>query len=96
VEVAPLSEFISGPVDLLKVDIEGSEVAAFAELEASGKMPLIRQIFIEYHHLPGETSSLASFLDRLERHGFTYELEATLPNRSADFQDVLIRAKRTE
>jgi FkbM family methyltransferase len=97
VEAAPLSEFITGSVDLLKIDIEGSEVAAFAELEASGKMPLIRQMFIEYHHqLPGEMHRLSSFLDRLERCGFHYELAASLPRRSGDFQDVLIRAKRKE
>jgi len=95
VESAPLSQFITGSVDLLKIDVEGSEVAAFADLEASGKMPLIHQMFIEYHHhLPGEIHTLSSFLDRLERCGFDYEVAASLPRRSGDPQDVLIRAKR--
>lgn len=95
VEAAPLSEFITGSVDLLKVDIEGSEEDAFAELEASGKMPLISQMFIEYHHhLVGEAHRLSTFLDRLERCGFDYELAAALPKRYGGFQDVLIRAKR--
>jgi len=90
-----LSDLIAGSVDLMKIDIEGSESAVFAELEASGKLPLIRQMFIEYHHrLPGETGGLASFLARLERCGFDYELASSLPRRSGDFQDVLIRAKR--
>ena len=95
VEAAPLSDFIAGSVDLLKIDIEGSEMGAFAELEASGRLPLIRQMFIEYHHhLPGESHRLSSFLERLERGGFDYELAAALPRRSGGFQDVLIRAKR--
>jgi len=97
VEGAPLSDFITGPVDLLKVDIEGSELVAFAELEASGKMPLIRQMFIEYHHhLPGETCRLSIFLDRLERCGFDYDLGAPMPERPGDCQNVMIRATRME
>jgi hypothetical protein len=79
----------------LKIDVEGSEIVAFAELEASGKMALIRRMFIEYHHhLPNETNRLSTFLDRLERSGFDYELAASMPRGSGDFQDVLIRAKR--
>src|SRR5438552_957163 len=89
--------FIDDSIDLLKTDIEGSEIDAFAELEASGKMPLIRQMFIEYHHhLPGEMPGLSSFLGRLERCGFDYELAACLPSRSGSFQDIFIRAKRND
>ncbi|PYX06771.1 MAG: hypothetical protein DMG88_17400 [Acidobacteria bacterium] len=97
VEAVPLSDFIDDSIDLLKTDIEGSEIDAFAELEASGKMPLIRQMFIEYHHhLPGEMPGLSSFLGRLERCGFDYELAACLPSRSGSFQDIFIRAKRND
>ena len=97
VEATPLSEFVSGPVDLLKIDIEGSEIAAFAELGASGKMSLIREMRIEYHHhIPGECHSLAAFLERLERHGFGYELAAALPDDYGGMQDVVIRARRIE
>jgi len=97
VEASPMSEFIAGYVDLLNVDIEGSEIAAFAELEASGKMPLIRQMFIEYHHhLPGETNRLSTFWGRLERCGFDYDLRAALPKCSGDFQDIVIGATRRD
>ena len=97
VEAVPISKLITGPVDLLKIDIEGSEIAAFAELEASGKMPLIGQMFIEYHHhISGETDSLAAFLQRLDRCGFAYEVAAALPDSFGSMQDVLIRAKRVE
>jgi FkbM family methyltransferase len=95
VETKPMSHFIAGNVDLLKIDIEGGEMAAFAELEASGKLTLIRQMFIEdHHHLPGESHSPAAFLSRLERHGFVYSLSAQRPPVYDDMQDILIHAWR--
>lgn len=95
IEMTPMSEFITGPIDLLKIDVEGSEIAAFAELEASGKLPLIGQMFIEYHHhLPRRGDSLAAFLCRLERNGFQYDLAAQMPSMHGSMQDVLIRAWR--
>jgi FkbM family methyltransferase len=95
VETAPLSYFIDGPLDLLKIDIEGSETAAFEELEASGKMPLIGFMFIEYHHhLPDENHGLSSFLSRLERCGFDYETASFMPKSAGGFQDIIIRAWR--
>lgn len=95
VETMPMSGFIAGPVDLLKIDVEGSEMAAFAELEASNKLTLIERMLIEYHHhLPSENHSLAAFLERLERSGFRYELGALMPEVRNDMQDILIRAWR--
>ena len=97
VEMTPASEFITGPTDLLKIDIEGSETLAFAELEASGKLALIRQMSIEYHHhLPGESRSLAEFLERLEHNGFQYEFSALIPPAYGSMQDILIRAWRSQ
>lgn len=97
VETIPLSDFINGPLDLLKIDIEGAEIAAFKELEASGKLSMVRQMFIEYHHhLPGEDHAFSSFLSLLERGNFDYEIAACMPKRSTDFQDVVIRAWRKE
>lgn len=96
VETVPLSEFITGPVDLMKIDIEGSEIPAFAELEASGKMQLIDRMLIEYHHhVPGESQGLAAFIERLERNGYKYDLAVSLPSEVGGMQDVLIRAWRT-
>jgi FkbM family methyltransferase len=95
VQSAPLSRFIDGPLDLLKIDIEGSEMAAFEELEASGKMPFIRFMFIEYHHhLPGQHHALSCFLNRLERCGFDYETAAFMPKQLGKYQDIVIRAWR--
>jgi FkbM family methyltransferase len=97
VKTIPLSELVNEPIDLLKIDIEGSEMAAFHELESSGKMPLIREMLIEYHfNLPGEDHSLPEFLDRLTRCGFNYELSSSLPNSFGDCHDMFIWALRRE
>lgn len=96
VESIPMSSLIDGPIDLLKIDIEGSETAAFVELEASGKMRLIREMFIEFHYnLPAEANNLTQFLDRLSRCGFEYELGSILPDRFGDCHDMFIWAKRS-
>jgi FkbM family methyltransferase len=97
VESIPMSDLVDGPIDLLKMDIEGSETAAFTELESSGKMHLIREMFIEYHfHLPGETDCLTQFLDRLTRCGFEFELGASLPKVFGESHDMFIWAKCTQ
>lgn len=94
---ARLSEYINGPIDLLKLDVEGSEFVVINDLLASGKIAQIAQMMIEYHHLIGnESSRLASFLAQLEDAGFNYQIEASF-NRSAangQFQDILINAYR--
>lgn len=97
VEALPFSDFVTAPVDLLKIDIEGAEIAAFAELESSGKFDLMRQMLIEYHHhLPGEEHSLSAFLARLERNGFSLELAAQHPGSPGHMQDILIHAWRPD
>jgi FkbM family methyltransferase len=95
VESVPLSTYIREPVDLLKMDIEGSEAAVLLELMASGTLHLVRHIFIEYHHhMPGEARTLSSFLSCLEDAGFDYDLQASIPEKPGTVQDVLIRAWR--
>jgi FkbM family methyltransferase len=97
VDGVPLSDFITGPIDLLKMDIEGSETAALTELEASGRIQMVREMVIEYHHhLAGQTEKLSLFLNRLERCGFDYVLDTSSPARIADFQDILIWAIRND
>src|SRR4029077_20510951 len=45
-----LSSFIEEQVNLLKMDIEGAEESVLTELAASGKLHMIDQIHLEYHH----------------------------------------------
>lgn len=75
VDVVDFVEFLIGlgrPVKLLKVDIEGAEVALFEKLLASGKADLIEQAFVETHErdilsLAGRTRALKKATDGLDR-----------------------------
>jgi FkbM family methyltransferase len=94
VNSARLSDYIDGPVDLLKLDVEGSEFAVMTELAASGKIRQIAKMFIEYHHRIGsESSRLSNFLRLLEDSGFEYNIQAGF-DRNRHFQDILIYANR--
>lgn len=89
-----LSEFITEPIDFLKMDIEGDEHQVIRELMASGKTTLIRQALIEYHHHIAGGSCLADFLRILEQSGFDYQIHAPAALASIAEQDILIYAQR--
>jgi len=95
VEAVLLSDYIVEQIDLLKLDIEGSEARVLQELAGHGKLEMIRQLIVEYHHhVRREEDGLSNLLGLLERHGFGYQVRAdfALPHRKASFQDVLIYA----
>jgi len=97
VPARPLSIFIEGEVDLLKLDIEGMEGPVLEELAASGKLFNIRQAIIEVHHnLPEAPHNLSSVLHILESAGFRYNVIDAYPRsgQCGTVQDVMIRAKR--
>jgi FkbM family methyltransferase len=90
-----LSEFVEGPIDFLKIDVEGAEHRILSDLVNSGKIKLIREMVIEYHHHIGnQRSCLAEFLQQLEQAGFEYQIQASLypVTTKGVFQDVLIAA----
>ena len=90
-----LSEFIDGEIDYLKLDVEGAELQVLKDLSESGKIRLVRQMAIEYHHrIPGERSVLSNFLEILEKNGFEYQIAASgFPDPSVPrFQDLMIYA----
>ena len=92
-----LSPYLEGPVDFLKLDVEGSERDVLQELADAGKLALVEQMVVEYHHhLEPGTDRLAAFLGLLEEHGFGYQLAAPLrlPIARDTFQDVLVYAYR--
>jgi FkbM family methyltransferase len=98
VPVVRLSESINGPVDLVKMDVEGAEWDIFDDLIGSGKMPLIKSMIVEYHHqIDGRPAELSRFLRMIEGAGFRYELDAKLSRYQrfkGGFQDVMIYASR--
>jgi FkbM family methyltransferase len=68
VQTHTLSEFITKPVDFLKLDIEGFEQAVL--FQAKDSLPLIKEMQIEYHSHP--TQDLQRLIDLLEK---THNLE---------------------
>jgi FkbM family methyltransferase len=72
----PLSRYIDGPVDLLKIDIEGAEDAVLKELIQSGKLSYVKQILLEYHHhmIDTKKDSLGEILKMFEDNNFGYQI----------------------
>ncbi|MBI5619342.1 FkbM family methyltransferase, partial [Candidatus Gottesmanbacteria bacterium] len=91
VKTVLLSNYITKPVDLLKMDIEGSEQMVLEEIEH--KLSFIREIVMEYH---GTRTSINvnNFLvirSVLERNGFivksyTKDLKFAFPNFVANLR----------
>jgi FkbM family methyltransferase len=69
VAVNRLSGFISQPVDLLKIDVEGSEISIIDDLIMQSKMHLVQNMIIEYHPQITHVSPEA-FVKKLESCGF--------------------------
>jgi FkbM family methyltransferase len=94
-----LSTFITGEVDLLKLDIEGMEGPVFDELAQSGKLSLVREAVIEIHHnLANSPTRLIGVLQRLEQAGFDYHIVNVHAASSevSSFQDVLVHAIKSK
>ena len=67
----PLSKYITNSVDLLKMDVEGTEQEIIEELDESGKIRDIRNIIIEFH--PTEKQDIEIIKDILKRNNFVIE-----------------------
>lgn len=92
-----LSKFLEGVVDLLKLDVEGSEIAVVEDLAESGKLQLVDQIIMEYHHhLSPDEDELGRLLSLFEANGFGYELRAltVLPFAARRPQNFMLYAYR--
>jgi len=73
-----LSNYIMGPVDFLKMDIEGGEFDVLEDLSEKNKMADISKIQLEYHYNPEfSRRSLAEMLKFLESAGFRTTVKAT-------------------
>jgi FkbM family methyltransferase len=97
VQAGKLSDYIDCQIDLLKLDVEGSEFGVLTDLVRSGKISHIHRMAIEYHHkIGGQASCFARFLQLLEDTGFEYQLSVEHHDSCKEgfFQDVLVRAYR--
>lgn len=68
VPAVPLADYLQEPVDFLKMNIEGAE---WPVLAAAGQaLRQVRELVIEYHHLPGLPRTLHNILGLLHELGF--------------------------
>ncbi len=61
VKLVTLSPYLSEPIDVLKIDIEGSEAEVLEECK--DKLDNVQKIFIEYHSLHDEPQTLPHILE---------------------------------
>lgn len=85
VQTTVLSDYLDEPVDLLKLDVEGSEANVLAE--AGKKLQNVQQIFMEFHgSSTNPDNESARVLELLKKNGFTYEI--TQDGIPVDEQDI--------
>jgi FkbM family methyltransferase len=65
-----LSPYLSAPVSLLKLNIEGAEADVIEEI--AGRLELVDQVLIEYHGFCELPQTLHAILGRLHEAGHTY------------------------
>jgi FkbM family methyltransferase len=93
VEATPISPYVDGPIDLLKLDVEGNEVEVLEELARSGKLGLVRQMIVEVHqYRAAPDSRLSRLLALLDEHRFDYRLRAPYRSGSWLTEDILLHA----
>ena len=63
-----LSGFITEPVDLLKIDIEGAEYEVLPEIES--RLGWVRNLFVEIHSRKGVPQNWGGLITCLQRAGF--------------------------
>lgn len=90
-----LSGYVDRTVDFLKLDVEGAELEVLKDLAETGKLRMVRQMFVEYHlHIAGENDVLSKMLHILEVAGFGYQIGGKLerPLKGGQFQGLSIYA----
>jgi FkbM family methyltransferase len=74
VPLVRLSDHIDGPVDLLKMDIEGSEFDVIADLCQSGQIAWVKTLICEVHGNPSTQRQIGEMWERLTEAGFQLSL----------------------
>lgn len=86
-----LKDFLNMPIDMLKIDIEGSEFAVLKDCE--DLLFNVNHIFIEYHSLYGEEQHLDDLLTILKRQGFRYHLKESFSQKRPFIDNILVNEK---
>ena len=79
VDCLTLDNFLSEPIDFVKLDLEGAETEV---LTSSCRLHQIHYLFIEHHSFPGRPQDLDQTLQALSESGFRYWIQSQfLPKR---------------
>jgi FkbM family methyltransferase len=91
VEVIPLSSLVKGPIDLLKLDVEGAETEVIKDLVETRGIGQIGILLLEYHHhVQRDDDNLSEVLALLESAGFGYQIAHVGKGSPRDYQDVML------
>lgn len=83
-----LKDHLDRDIDLLKLDIEGAEVAVLRDCQDD--LQRVNRIFVEYHSFAGVAQELHELLAILYRSGFRYRLSPEGRSRRG-FDDPFLR-----
>lgn len=72
VRTVRLRDYLTEPVSLLKLDIEGAEVEVLRD--CAGHLGEVAHVFVEFHSYEGQRQHLAELLSILEGGGFRIQL----------------------
>lgn len=90
IQTQKLSSYMNDVVDLVKIDIEGSEIQVLKDLVETNKINNSKNYIIEYHHkINNNKSTLSSFIKPFEESGFDYNIKSSF-NKIGAFQDILL------
>ncbi len=79
IDVTSLNPYLHEPVDLLKLDIEGSETIVLKDIESN--LNQVKRIFVEYHSFTNKPQSLNEIIEILTKAKF--RLYMSIPGNSA-------------
>ena len=72
IQVVKLSDYLAEPVDFLKLNIEGQELAVLEEIQKSGRLGNVARMVVEYHGWAGGKQYLGDLLNLLDGDGYRY------------------------
>lgn len=85
-----LSNYLNTKVDLIKMDVEGSENQVLNDLIATDTIKIAENYIIEYHHrINKQKSSLSTFIRPFEDAAYEYNVKSSFGSIGA-FQDILL------
>jgi FkbM family methyltransferase len=72
-----LRDYLTGPVDLLKLDIEGAETEVLRDIAPS--LAVVRNLFVEYHSFAAQPQTLKDVIATLSEAGFRLHFQPMYP-----------------